>query len=191
MIELKILPEYFEAQRLGLKKFEIRKNDHNFQVGNKIKLREWDEENRKYTGRELQRTIDYITSYAQKEGYVVFGTREAATTDTLPDEAIFNRDKPSKMVFVDTVVDQGKMFYLLEYGRFLKDSRIDDDPYIVCRNGEWVITTPMIARFDSVLRGNFSVSEDDYQNLPEWLQSMIIEGEAFRKYEEGMHHGTV
>jgi ribosomal protein L37E len=40
---LKTWPEYFEAQRAGRKTFELRRNDRNFQVGDLLVLREWDE----------------------------------------------------------------------------------------------------------------------------------------------------
>lgn len=34
--ELKIAPEYFKDVRTGLKKFEIRKNDRDFKVGDRL-----------------------------------------------------------------------------------------------------------------------------------------------------------
>lgn len=50
--ELKIYPKYFEAILDGKKTFEIRKDDRDFQVGDSIVLKEWD--NIKYSGREIQ-----------------------------------------------------------------------------------------------------------------------------------------
>ena len=41
--ELKCLPQYFYAVKNGTKTFEIRKNDRNFQVGDTLTLRLWDE----------------------------------------------------------------------------------------------------------------------------------------------------
>jgi len=70
--ELKIAPEYMELQMRGDKEFEIRKNDKNFQVGDLIDLREY--ENRKYLGRELLVEITCVIDYAQREGFVVLGT---------------------------------------------------------------------------------------------------------------------
>ncbi|EOS7971934.1 DUF3850 domain-containing protein [Enterococcus hirae] len=71
--ELKILPEYFEAVTSGRKRFEIRKNDRNFQIGDQLILKEWNKEG--FTGRSYQSEIMYITDYMQKNGYVVLGIR--------------------------------------------------------------------------------------------------------------------
>ena len=67
--ELKILPQYFVAVAAGRKTFEIRKNDRDFQVGDEVVLKEWDNE---YTGQEVEAVILFVTDYEQKEGYVVF-----------------------------------------------------------------------------------------------------------------------
>ncbi len=76
-IDLKIEPKYFEAQEKGNKNFEIRKNDRGYQVGDLLFLHEY--ENNQYTGRLLVRKVTYITSYKQKEGYVVLGTKRLAS----------------------------------------------------------------------------------------------------------------
>ena len=68
--ELKIQSEYFVAVNNKTKTFEIRKNDRDFKVDDKIILREIDSCGR-YTGRSAWRKITYITGYAQKENYVV------------------------------------------------------------------------------------------------------------------------
>ena len=67
--ELKTLPKYFVAVAAGRKTFEIRKNDRDFKIGDKVTLKEWDGE---YTGQEVDVVITYITDYEQKEGYIVF-----------------------------------------------------------------------------------------------------------------------
>lgn len=72
---LKILPQYFDAVRKGIKTFEIRENDRDFKVGDKLWLHEWYVANKKYTGRAIKKEICYITDYAQKDGYVVLGIR--------------------------------------------------------------------------------------------------------------------
>lgn len=72
---LKILPQYFDDVVFGNKTFEIRKNDRNFKLKDYLHLREWDNDIKKYTGREIIKQICYITDYQQKEGYVVLGLR--------------------------------------------------------------------------------------------------------------------
>jgi len=67
--ELKILPEYFNAILKGDKTFEIRKNDRNFKVGDKLKLREY--ENGKFTGRTIEKRVVYILD--DRSGYVMDG----------------------------------------------------------------------------------------------------------------------
>lgn len=72
--ELKIYPHYFNAILDRNKKFEIRKNDRNFQKGDNILLREWD--NIKYSGRTIFVTITYILDdrfVGLAEGYVALG----------------------------------------------------------------------------------------------------------------------
>lgn len=56
--EIKILSNYFEAVRLGIKNFEIRKNDRNYRIGDNVVLKEWKGD--KYTGREIKKRITYI-----------------------------------------------------------------------------------------------------------------------------------
>ncbi|MFX1236323.1 MAG: ASCH/PUA domain-containing protein [Promethearchaeota archaeon] len=58
--KLKIWPEFFNAVLDGTKKFEIRKNDRNFQVGDKIILKEWNPSAEKFTGRSLAKWINFI-----------------------------------------------------------------------------------------------------------------------------------
>jgi len=66
---LKILPEYFNAVRLGVKTFEIRKNDRDYKVGDSLLLKEYD--NNAFTGNVVKAIVTYITDYAQKDDYVV------------------------------------------------------------------------------------------------------------------------
>ena len=56
--ELKIAPEYFEKVLSKEKTFEFRYNDRNYQVGNILNLKEY--ENGTYTGRETNVEITYI-----------------------------------------------------------------------------------------------------------------------------------
>lgn len=71
--KLKILPKYFEDVCSGKKNFEIRRNDRDFHVGDKVLLQEYILDTHSYTGRVIERKITYITDFAQKENYVVMG----------------------------------------------------------------------------------------------------------------------
>lgn len=77
--DLKILPEYYRAVIERRKTFEVRKNDRNFKVGDRVNLMEYDPDYAgKYTGRVCQCVITYIlddTKYCKK-GYVILGIQE-------------------------------------------------------------------------------------------------------------------
>lgn len=67
--DLKIMPQYLWAVKTGIKGFEIRKNDREFQVGDILRLREY--KDGQYTGRLVLGRITFITSFEQKDDYVV------------------------------------------------------------------------------------------------------------------------
>jgi ASC-1-like (ASCH) protein len=79
---LKIEPPYFEAILEGRKTFEIRHNDRGYQAGDTVTLREFDSNKRlpiphrgldeRFTGREINKTIGYVTGYQQHPNMVVF-----------------------------------------------------------------------------------------------------------------------
>ena len=60
--ELKILPEYFEAVKTGIKKFECRINDRDYKVGDILDLKEWDGN---YTSNHLRVKVTYMLSDTQ------------------------------------------------------------------------------------------------------------------------------
>jgi ASC-1-like (ASCH) protein len=60
--ELKLSEKYFEDVISGVKKFELRYNDRNYQVGDELLLKEWNTENNTYTGRETTVEVIYILS---------------------------------------------------------------------------------------------------------------------------------
>lgn len=73
---LKCLPQYFNEVKEHRKRFELRKDDRDYKVGDKIILKEWDGE--EYTGREIPKIkIQYILrdcpEYGLKEGYCILG----------------------------------------------------------------------------------------------------------------------
>ncbi|MDW0113791.1 DUF3850 domain-containing protein [Sporosarcina saromensis] len=73
---LKIMPEYFKAVASKAKRFEIRKNDRDYKIGDGLLLREFKDDD--YTGNEINAVITYMTDYEQKKGYVVMGIEVCA-----------------------------------------------------------------------------------------------------------------
>jgi len=57
----------------GLKHFEYRLNDRDFRVNDVLRLREYDEFKREYTGREIRVRITYIlkNSFEVPQGYCI------------------------------------------------------------------------------------------------------------------------
>ena len=61
--ELKSWPELFEPVRLGRKTHDLRRaDDRNFQIGDRLRLREFDPKTERYSGRECTVEVTYITS---------------------------------------------------------------------------------------------------------------------------------
>jgi len=58
--ELKTWPELFILSLSGMKMFEVRQNDRDFQAGDFLLLREWDPTTETYTGRSMSRRVLYI-----------------------------------------------------------------------------------------------------------------------------------
>ena len=62
--ELKVWPSYFEAIVDGRKRFELRKNERDFAVGDTLRLREFQPDNGfgggSYTGRTTDVRVTYI-----------------------------------------------------------------------------------------------------------------------------------
>lgn len=73
---LKTWPQYFQAVERGDKTFEIRQNDRGFEVGDELELIEFDpREGAGLTGRAIDCTVTYITTFEQRSGWVVMGIR--------------------------------------------------------------------------------------------------------------------
>lgn len=64
---------YFSAVSEGKKTFELRKDDRGFEVGDKLRLREWD--GNTYSGRSIACKITYILKGFQglEEDYAIHG----------------------------------------------------------------------------------------------------------------------
>lgn len=77
--ELKTLPKYFKAVKLGHKTFEVRKDDRDFQVGDILLLKKWDDG--QYLVDELKVKITYVLGRNEDEkqfvpdGYVILGIK--------------------------------------------------------------------------------------------------------------------
>lgn len=74
---LKTLPDFFQEIKSGDKTFEIRLNDRNYQVGDRLCLQGYDPETNTYSGAYLTLRVTYVLSdnrYLQ-EGYVCMGIR--------------------------------------------------------------------------------------------------------------------
>lgn len=73
--ELKILPVYYHACVTKLKRFEIRKCDRDYQIGDYVALCEWN--GKEFTGNVFMIQIIYILKnvqeYGLKDGFCIFG----------------------------------------------------------------------------------------------------------------------
>jgi len=72
---LKCWPQFFKAMKDGTKTFEIRKNDRDFKVGEKLRVCEYFPTTLRYSGEELLFEITYVTEFMQISGNVVMGIR--------------------------------------------------------------------------------------------------------------------
>lgn len=76
--KLKIWPEFFSAIKLGVKSFEIRKNDRDFKTGDTLQLMEWEPIKKHFTDREMICEIKYIMhdgNMGLKKGYCVMAIK--------------------------------------------------------------------------------------------------------------------
>ena len=80
---LKITPEYFQDVVSGKKKFEVRENDRGFLLGDILHLKEYDLENKRYTGQKVIVEIIYLLENFDglKENYVVLGISDWKAVD--------------------------------------------------------------------------------------------------------------
>ncbi|MGD8172164.1 DUF3850 domain-containing protein [Vibrio sp. TRT 21S02] len=77
--DLKITPDYFEQQYHGVKRFELRHNDRDYQVGDILNLSEWDGQS--FTGRSITVEVTCMLTAEQFDGildpmFVILGTSE-------------------------------------------------------------------------------------------------------------------
>lgn len=77
---LKAWPEPFEAMLAGDKRFEFRRNDRDFAVGDILGIHEWNPETERYTGRTIVRRVTYVLREGQfgvPKGYAVLSLENA------------------------------------------------------------------------------------------------------------------
>lgn len=78
--ELKLNKRFFSAVASGRKNFEIRKDDRDYQVGDILILKEWDDIMNNFSGRSVKRQITYIYcgcgQYGLARDYVVMALKE-------------------------------------------------------------------------------------------------------------------
>ena len=72
---LKIEPAYYEAVESDDKTFEIRFNDRGFQKGDTVTLTKYSP-GHYFGGQLIDVVITYVTTYQQRDGWVVFGIKK-------------------------------------------------------------------------------------------------------------------
>jgi hypothetical protein len=93
---LKTHPEPFKAIWDGRKRFDFRKNDRGFQVGDTLKLFEYDPDSDSESGRFVFCDVTYVIEgqFGVPHGYCVMSLSE-------PLRCIKQNDQPPKIVFLD------------------------------------------------------------------------------------------
>ena len=85
--QLKTWNPYYDAIISGKKKFEVRKDDRNFQVGDTLLLREWNPDTKEYSGRKIAFEIGYKLcgneNLGIKDGYCILGLTNEMLCDGL------------------------------------------------------------------------------------------------------------
>lgn len=79
--ELKTWPRFFQPLLDGIKKFELREDDRNFQVGDILNLREYIPETSDYSGRFIKFMVVYKLTHADfpkgiQPGYCILGLQQ-------------------------------------------------------------------------------------------------------------------
>lgn len=60
IIKKKIWPQFFDDVAEGRKKFEVRLNDFEINEGDALVLEEWNPQTKEYTGRTIEKKVDYV-----------------------------------------------------------------------------------------------------------------------------------
>ena len=72
---LKTWPGFYRAIESGIKPFEVRFNDRDFEIGDTLILEEYEMDAQSYTGRSLKRVVTYVLEDfgGVTDGWVVMG----------------------------------------------------------------------------------------------------------------------
>ncbi len=62
-IRKKIWPEFFEKVQAGKKRFEVRVADFDINEGDTLILEEWNPDTKEYTGRKIEKKVDFILKF--------------------------------------------------------------------------------------------------------------------------------
>ena len=134
--ELKIETLYFKEILSGRKNFEIRKDDRNYEVGDKIVLKEL--KNGEFTGREIKDIIiKYILrnvpDYGLKEGYCILGFNRIKKIYDFTIEEIVKECKAREKVdlckhckfekFCKDIADRSEIYF--EFFKYIENREIE------------------------------------------------------------------
>jgi ASC-1-like (ASCH) protein len=72
IIKKKISPDYFELINSDKKRFELRLADFDIKEGDTLMLEEWNPETKQYTGRKIQKLVNYVLRFRLND----FGQKE-------------------------------------------------------------------------------------------------------------------
>lgn len=88
--ELKTDPKYFSAVRSGEKRFELRRNDRDFRVGDYLALNEYDRATQTYTGRSELVQVIYMLNPNDvmmcQAGFAVMSISRESECDSVREE---------------------------------------------------------------------------------------------------------
>jgi hypothetical protein len=75
--EIKIHTVYYNRVLEGVKPFEIREDDRDYQVGDILLMREFDPERGEYISHSapIRALVTYKSTFQQKDGWCVLGTK--------------------------------------------------------------------------------------------------------------------
>jgi hypothetical protein len=91
MHEVKINPVFFKLVANGTKPFELRKNDRDYKVGDRILLREYCSEKKEYTDQFCIKGISYVLnggSFGLDSSYVALGLKECLGNEVYPTASV-------------------------------------------------------------------------------------------------------